>query len=384
MKGKTFLILLVVAVVLGALAFLRFGEQDKPADTRMGQKLFADLPVNQISSVTIASPDGSVTLVRGEKLWQVKDRHGYPADFGELREMVVKLSRLKIGRAFTGSGDSLARLSLLTPSNTEEKGRGIRMTLKNESDKVLADVILGEVRKTEDGGSGGQYLKKTDNDTVYLVDGSFRFLKTKPTDWLQDNVLDIKGDDIQSVICHAGDDSKPVYTLARSEKGRLPELSPLPAGRTIDSAKVDQVFDALAPLTLDDVTPADKDTLTDVTTRLVYRLYDGRQITILPTSEGEENYRVRVVAEEIEPAIEAADDKATEAVDKGKQTETESAEATPAEKKEDAPVIKTAQQINDELGPWVFSIKKWQFDSFITNPETFLEAIEKENEGKKS
>ena len=381
MKGKTFSILLVVAVVLGGLAFLRFSDRDKSIDTRMGQKLFADLPVNQVASIAIAGPDSSVTLVKGDNVWQVKERHGYPADFGELRDMVVKLSRLKIGRAFSGSGDSLARLSLLAPSTAEEKSRGTQMTLKDGSGKVLADVILGETRKTEGGGSGGQYLKKTDNDTVYLVDGSFRLLKTKPTDWLQDKVLDIKGDDIQSVTCYAGDDSKPVYTLARSEKGRLPELSPLPEGRTIDSSKVDQVFDALAPLTLDDVTPADK-AVAAAASRLVYRLYDGRQITVSPTSDGEEIYRVRVAAEEGEAMPEAVDDKAVETADKAKETETTSAEAAPAEKKEDAPVVKTAQQINDELGPWVFSIKKWQFDSFIANPEGFLEVIKKESEAK--
>ncbi len=377
MKGKTFIILLVTAAVLGALAFLRFSDQEGPADTRMGQKLFADLPVNQVASITIADAKSSVTLAKGDDIWQVKDRHGYPADFGELRETVVKLSRLKIGRTFAGTAESLARLSLLPPSADEEKGRGARLTLKDSSDKVLADVILGEMRKTEGGGSGGQYLKKVDDDTVYLVDAGFRFMKTEPTDWLEDEILNIKGDDVQSVACYTGDDSKPVYTLARSEKGRLPELSPLPSDRNIDSAKVDQVIDALAPLTLDDVAPADDAPQGTVAGRLVYRLYDGRRITLSPEAAGEENYRVRVTAEAGEP-VPTVDDKASAAGDENKAAD--DADNTKDEKKADKTAIKTAQQINDELGPWVFSIKKWQFDSFITDPETFLEAVEKTND----
>ena len=37
--------------------------------------------------------------------------------------------------------------------------------------------------------------------------------------------------------------------------------------------------------------------------------------------------------------------------------------------------------VPEDLGPWVFSIKKWQFDSFITQPASLLEAVKKEGEG---
>ena len=46
-----------------------------------------------------------------------------------------------------------------------------------------------------------------------------------------------------------------------------------------------------------------------------------------------------------------------------------------------APAPLTARQLNEELGPWVFSIKKWQFDSFIAQPGSLLEEVKKEGEG---
>ncbi len=383
MKGKTFWILLVAAGVLVALAFLRLGDQQQAGDADMGQKLFTDLQVNQIANITIADAENRVTLVKGDHAWQVKDRSGYPADFGELRDMVVKLSRLKIGRRFSGTAESIARLSLLAPSAPEEQGRGVQMTLKDSSGKVMADVILGQTRNTDAGGSGGQYLKKADDDTVFLVDGSFRFLKTSPADWLQDEILNIKADDVASVNGFMDDSVDPAYTLARAEKGEAPQLSPVPSGRRADSAKIDQVFDALAPLTLDDVTLVDENSIPvdgDVT-RLVYRLYDGRQITIFPASDGQEIYQLRVVAEEI--AGETADTGTTALAKSENSAAHKAADAKPAEtdKNTQAPVVKTAKQINDELGPWVFSIKKWQYDSLITQAEALLESVEEKAAG---
>ena len=385
MKGKTFLVLLVAAAVLVGLAFFRFSDRRQAGDTNMGQKLFSDLPVNRVARVTIADAENSVTLVKGDKTWEVQERSGYPADFGQLRDVVVKLSRLKIGRSFTGSDESLLRLSLLDPSAAAEKGRGTRLTLEDSSGEVLAEVILGQTRQTDDGGSGGQYLKKMDSDTVFLVDGSFRFLKTAPSDWLDDEILDIKADDVASVACYAGSQADPVYTLTRPGKGEAPQMAPVPSGRSVDTAKIEQVFDALAPLTLDDVAAADeknpKENGADVR-KLVYRLYDGRQITLFPESDGNENYRVRVTAEQIQGQTADTDAAGAESTAGGDDQSDKDSEAKAAdvETEAEAPQVKTAEQINEDLRPWVFLIKKWQYDSLITQPDALLENVEEKTD----
>lgn len=385
MKGKTFLVLLVVAGILVALTFLRFSDDRQAGDANLGKKLFPDLPVNQVASITITDATSSVTLTKGDKTWQVRERSGYPADFGELRDAVVKLSRLKIGRSFTGTTESLARLSLLAPTAKEEKGKGTQMILKDSSDAVLTDVILGQTRQSDGGGSGGQYLKKSDEETVFLVDASFRFLKTEPAEWLQDEILNIKADAIASVTCYTDDQTEPVYTLSRLEKGKKPQMAPIPSGRTVDSAKIDQVFDALAPLTLDDVAPADDhpqagDT---VTRRLVYRLYDGRQITLFPESDEKDQYWLKITAENVVAEATDTDTDAdasttSDASDAKDQDDATGADVDEDKKEADAPVVKTAEEINADVHPWVFSVKKWQFDSFITQPDELLETVEKE------
>ena len=377
MKGKTFLILLVAAGVLAALWFFRLGDEKRTDALKMGEKLFADLPVNAVARVTIADADHQVTLVRGETVWQVQERSGYPADFDGLRDMVVKLSRLKIGRTFSGSPESLARLSLQAPATPGNSAAGRQVTLKDPSGKVLADIILGQIREAEDGGSGGQYLKKADDDTVYLVDGSFRFLKTAPAQWLKKEILDIKADEVASVTCFADDLQTPVFALSRPEKGAPGRLTPAPSSGTADPAKIDQVFDALGSLTLDDVRDAGGVSLPADAgrTRLVYRLYDGRQISIFPDVDGQENYTIRVAAAAWSEKAHTAVSPESTAGD-GDQPTAEEADADTA-----VPAEKTVQQLNEDLGPWIFSVKKWQYDSFITQAASLLKEEKKPDEG---
>lgn len=376
MRGKTFLILLVAAGVLVAFSFLRFGD-GKPTDrVKMGDRLFADLPVNAVAGVTISDSENRVTLVKGEKVWQVDERNGYPADFNELRDTVVKLSRLKIGRSFSASSESLVRLSLMAPSAPDTEGSGKQVILTDQAENILADIILGQSRETDGGGSGGQYLKKAGADTVFLVDGGFQFLKTAPAQWLEKEILNIGAEDVASVVCFSGDTQPPVYSLTRSEKGEAPRMTPIPKGRTADSSKIDQVFEALAPLTLDDVkagNPNPPSAESDL--RLVYHLYDGRRISLFPGSDGHGNYTLRVTAEAAEVKAKAA-----EVMVPAPEDEQSNAGETEAIGTAE-PASKTARQLNDELNPWVFSVKKWQFDSLITRSESLLEEVKKEGEG---
>jgi hypothetical protein len=372
MKGKTFLILLVAAGLLLALWFFRFGSDEHTGQVKMGEKLFADLPVNAVTTVTIADSENRVVLVKGDKVWQVDDRGGYPADFDQLRELVVKLSRLKIGRSFPASTESLNRLSLMAPSAADASSIGQQITLTDASGKVLADVILGQSRETDSGEGGGQYLKKVDADSVFLVDGSFRFLKTAPAQWLKKEILDVNAEEVKSVACYAGDARTPVYTLLRPEKGESAQMTSVPQARTADQAKIDQVFDALAPLTLDDVQPVDDAPPAPGPEqyRLVYDLFDGRQIIIFPHADGKERFTLRVTAKDSTAAPAAADAPDPQAMDQKTQAQ-ETAETVPT----------TARQLNEALSPWVFSIKKWQFDSFITQPDSLLEEVKKDGDG---
>ncbi len=376
MKGRTLIVLLVATGVLVGLAALRFGGGKHTSDVKMGTKLFADLPVNAVAKVVVADAANQVTLVNGDANWQVQERNGYPADFDKLRDTVVKLSRLKIGRTFTGTPESLTRLSLKAPSAGSAADAGQRITLADASGALLGDVIVGQTRQGDGGGSGGQYLRKADADTVYLVDGDFQFLNAAPAEWLRREIVDVKADAIASVTSYTGKGDQVVFRLVRPQKGQAAEMTPIPQGRTVDPAKIDQVFEALGPLTLDDVRADERDSAApDDGARLVYQLYDGRRMTLFPGQDSDGTHTLRITADLAEPPPPgAAVETDTGAGQTGQSAATD---AEPDGGKQNAPpaaAAPTAEQLNTQWTPWVFVLKQWQVDSLITEVEPLLEA----------
>ncbi len=105
---------------------------------------------------------------------------------------------------------------------------------------------------------------------------------------------------------------------------------------------------------------------------MVYQPHDGRQISIFPYSDDKGGFTLRVTAED-----SIAETQAAGAPDPQPADEKTQAEETAAP----APTPKTARQLNEALSPWRFSIKKWQFDSFITQPGSLLEELKKEADG---
>jgi hypothetical protein len=202
---------------------------------------------------------------------------------------------------------------------------------------------------------------------------------------LKKEILDLKADDIASVTCYAGAAQTPVYKLTRPKKGANAQLTPLPKGRQADMAKIDQVLEALSPLNLDDVKAGGSNAQAAESggPRLVYRLYDGRQITIYPAATGKDSYTVRIAAEAVAPEESTPETKPAQASEKdAEEGKAQAAETAPADKAATvSPAPKTVQQLNEAFGPWVFMIKKWQFDSFIAQPAGLLKEMPKKGKG---
>src|SRR5258706_1318624 len=82
MKQKQLLILLVLVVALGAVGYiLRRNQQDlfvKGGSPAIGKKLFADLPINDVTQIVIKHATDELNLVRKDDSWRVRERNDYP------------------------------------------------------------------------------------------------------------------------------------------------------------------------------------------------------------------------------------------------------------------------------------------------------------------
>ena len=194
MKSKTIVILVLIVCGLGGVLFLVLRqERASYGSLQMDEALFSDLPANAVSDIMLTGAESSVHLKKAAALWRVADRFDYPADFAKITDLAGKIKKLRVGRKFGETPEALDRLALYDPAGDGGAGggRGIRVVMRDASGNVLLDVILGRYRKTA-AGSGGQYLKRSGQPWIYLVDRNFMDLKAEPAEWLDRSFVKVE------------------------------------------------------------------------------------------------------------------------------------------------------------------------------------------------
>jgi hypothetical protein len=389
MKLKSFIILLVIAGILGGTAYLATKLETVEKQEKVGRPLLSDFPMNEIIAVSIKSAENSASLKKGEKVWVLENRFDYPADFSAITDFVKNLKEAKVGRNFKAEQDTLARLALQDPDKKEvsNEEKGVRIILEGKEKKVLADLIVGKPREmSAPGAGGGQYVMLAKETTVYLVDKSFQSLDKKAAEWLDKDLTDVKATDVEKVVCLDPKSGKVVYTLKRPEKGKDAELAEIPAGRKIKKAKISSALGVLASLRIEDIAdPAKKaeETGLDKALCLEYHLFDGTVYKAYPgiamPEDAEKHYlkvEVGYTAPEVKAEDNAGDEKLSDQ-DKAKKEE-ERKKKEEDRKKQESELADNAKKLNDKISPWTYLIPKWKYENLVTNSEDFLEEVKKE------
>ncbi len=329
---------LVVMVFLQGNLFSISGPSGQMIGSRLWEK---DLPLNQVTQITLESGSKSCRLHRGPERWQVQDRYEYCADFERITKLLKKINRLKVGFSFSADKDTLERLKLDGPPETKT-WNGIHIVMQDKGDLTLADLVIGKQRQTASGG-GGQFIRFSNSKTVYLVDESFRFLNAGPEYWIQDDLLSVNPDQISKVECFDAN-GKMVYRIDHPDDKKTARLANVPDDRMVSQPKIDQILDAINPLKISDVIgPAP--TGSNKFPHLVYYLRNGSSYTVflLPTQKAD---LYQLLLKKEPPQSSQA-----EAGTKGPGG--------------------CARLADPDL--WSFGVEKWQFESFITDYDQLFE-----------
>lgn len=351
MKAKTFIVLFVVFCLLAGVAYFSLSDRaGGDTDREFGQRPYADLPVGSIEKILVKSSDGEIHLEKTETFWAVEEKFGFPADFSAIIQTVSGLKSMKIGRSFQASENAKTRLGLHLPGEkgVKKEDIGIQVIMKNGRGEVLLDAVMGKTREIT-AGAGGHYILATPKQTIYLGDTKFDAVGKTALDWIEKDILDMAAEKIQSVSCFTLDDDKPVYTLRRPERKKAPELADDPAAG-LDPSKIDDVFTALAPLTIEDVAgyaggPVEDDI--SAAHAFDYRMFDGESYRFVPGTMGPEKKRKFVLK------IVPRDGSNT-------HDEPDSPDSSPV--------------MNQVLHKWVYQIPEWKFKRFIADRQALLQS----------
>ena len=157
MNRKQFLIMALLVAVMGGAGLAMFWQElsgYKESGAKIGAKVLPDLKAADATEIRIKDAKNEVTLVSKNGSWSVKERGGYPADVGEISELLAKLVEAKIVQSESVGESLYPRLNLVDPSKPGKgEGIGTLVELKNKEGKTIAHLVFGSVSKKKDPGN---------------------------------------------------------------------------------------------------------------------------------------------------------------------------------------------------------------------------------------
>ena len=169
MNQKSFLMLGgATALSLVAAGATLFGSGNAPAFAEAGEPFFPGLAEASadVASLEIREGDFAITIESRDGVF-VDAASGFPVDPEPLRDLVSGMTMATVAEAKTADPARHADLQLAAVGADE--GAGSEIILLDGDGDTLAHVIAGQRDFTLGGVTGGQYVRRGDEDATWLV-----------------------------------------------------------------------------------------------------------------------------------------------------------------------------------------------------------------------
>jgi Domain of unknown function (DUF4340) len=234
--AKTTAFLAISVALLGTALWASIPRSNSVDDFRdLGQPFFPEftdpalctsLEVFELDPTTAQAREFAIKQRDGR--WVIPSHNNYPADGKErLAKTAAQVIGLTKDTIRSSRSEDHEALGVLDPNDAKVAnmdGAGKRITLRDSSDRVLADYILG---KTVPNRPGQRYVRRPGQVRTYGVNADVE-TSTRFADWIEPNLLDLQG---SSVVQATFDNSKwdPDFE-------RLSEVAEITARREADGA----------------------------------------------------------------------------------------------------------------------------------------------------
>ena len=266
-EGRTTAIFAGVAAVTLALAFwsmpkainsteneaqkmrntVLFEKFDEPSKAASLQIVKYNESLGQLDPFEISKDKGG--------MWKIPSHDDYPADAAEqVRDAATPLIGLKSLDVVTTKPDEHAMYGVLNPDDKNlkvgESGVGMLVRVKDASDKIIADLIIG---KEDKGRENQRFVRKPSEDAVYIADLNVAPFTTEFRKWIKGELLGVKSFDITSIMLRD-------YAILPTQEGGYRMSKNFDADLSFDPPKSTWALDRM--LTFEDGPPGTPVTLT--------------------------------------------------------------------------------------------------------------------------
>ena len=259
-----------VALLLTGAAFVSTRDRASRNETfnDQGQPFFPDfkdpLACTDLEVVDFDPSTATATRFRvmfKDKKWVIPSHYDYPADardrLSKTAAAVMDLTKDTIRSDRVEDEEEMGVIDPLDTKTTTLKGRGKRVTLRDASEKVLADFIIGNEIKDR---SGQRYVRVPDQKRTYGVNVKAE-LSTRFADWIETNLLKVEASQVRKIEFDnykvVPPDIQPgeVLTIERKDSSAPWTMAGLAPNTELDSDKLRTLTDALADLKIVGIRP---------------------------------------------------------------------------------------------------------------------------------
>ena len=263
MKTQQLAILVAVGLALGGAGLYVRNQQSagyRQSSAQLGGALLQGVDASTLTGLRIIQGTNQLNILKSGNDWTVKERGGYPANFGTIQDFVRKLVDLKAPQPVQVGPSRLPILELVAP----DKGPGVLVELLGADGKTSRSVLLGKKHTKggqDDGGGGlggmggawpiGRYVM-VDNkiETVALVNEPLANAEPKPDQWLEKEWFKVE-QPISVTVSHP--DATNSFSLTRTNEFSEWTLVGAKPEEKVDAAKSGVFSSLLSSPSFDDV-----------------------------------------------------------------------------------------------------------------------------------
>ncbi len=307
-------------------------------------------------------------------------RGGYPANFSQIGELLIKMGDLKVAQSEPIGPSQLDRMHLAEPGKGADSATLIEF--KDAGGKVLQSLLLGKkhTQKSErpspgsfgeDGFADGRFVMlRSDPQDVLTISDALNNVEPKPAEWLDKDFFKVEKPKMISFVSTNASNSWTLIQETQSSPWVLADLKP---GEVLDTNKVSSLSSTLNYPSFVDVAPDQSPAKTglDKPLTVTIKTVDDFTYTLkigYKTPECDYNINVSVTAVAPAERTPGKDEKP----DDKKRLDKEFADKTKQ--------FATKLDQEKSLGQWTFVVNSWLIDPLIRDRAQLM--VEKKDEKK--
>lgn len=238
----------IAALAIAVATAIQVGRKPASEGAQVAQPLLPELRehINDVSAVTLTGGGDKpiATLEKGAAGWSVKEKGGYRADAGKLREFLLKLADASLLEPKTQSDKRYAELGVEDVKAADAKGVLVGLAGLAKPTQV----ILGHYNAR----SAGTFVRRAGEAQSWLAKGNLS-ADANVANWLDKALADIPATRLREVVLTAPD-GKVVRAYKDQEGDANFKVADVPKGRELSSEyAANGLGTALAGLRFDDV-----------------------------------------------------------------------------------------------------------------------------------